>query len=208
MRTLSPSQLDRINQKISSSQVYYTDIRAELTDHIACKIENGLQNEEDFESLLQKSLTEINPVKFQRQLLMQAHANSFREFLGNFGNLSVLVKTLAMTFMIGSFINLFSKNTPELAETVLKTSFLIACYSGFILGLWKNKYLSNSRVLTSANVLFLIASLSQFFLRLEWLTWTGANTQQLLFFMTACFSFILCSGYTNLFRQFRKLQWQ
>ncbi|GAB2499307.1 hypothetical protein [Algoriphagus taiwanensis] len=205
---LSSDQIAQINQKISSSQVYYTDIRAELTDHIACKIENGLQNEEDFEDLLQKSLTEINPGKFQRQLLMQAHANSFREFLGNLANLGVLVKTLAMTLVIGTFINLFSKNTPEFAETVLKTAFLIACYSGFFLGLWKNKYLSNSRVLTSANVLFLIASLSQFFLRLEWLTWTGANIQQLLFFMTACFSFILCSGYTNLFRQFRKLQWQ
>jgi hypothetical protein len=113
-----------------------------------------------------------------------------------------------MTLVVGSFINVFSKNTPEFAEAVLKTSFLIACFSGFVLGLWKTKYLSNSRVLTSANVLFLIASLSQFFLRLEWLTWTGANTQQLLFFMTACFSFILCSGYTNLFRQFRRLQWQ
>ncbi len=205
---LSFDQIARINQKISSNQVYYTDILAELTDHIACKIENQLQKEEDFEGILQKSLAEVNPDKFQRNLLTQAHLNSLKEFLGNFGNLSVLVKTLAITFVVGSFINLFSKNTPEFAETALKTAFLIACYSGFILGLWKNKYLSNSRVLTSANVLFLIASLSQFFLRLEWLTWPGASDKQLLFFMTACFSFILCSGYTNLFRQFRKLQWQ
>lgn len=208
MRTLSPSQLDRIRRKISSSQVYYTDIRAELIDHIASKIEAELRDENEFERLLQKSLAEVNPKKFQQSLLIQAHLNSLKEFLGNFGNLKIMVKTIAMTFVIGSFINLFSKNTPEFAETALKSAFLIACYSGFILGLWKNKYLSNSRVLTSANVLFLIASLSQFFLRLEWLTWTGANTQQLLFFMTACFSFILCSGYTNLFRQFRKLQWQ
>lgn len=206
MKPLSRQEIARINQKISSSHVYYTDIRAELTDHIACKIETKLQTEEDFEVLLQKTLTEIDPGKFQRQLLVQAHANSFREFLGNFGNLGVLVKTLAMTFVIGNFINLFPSNGPEFAESVLKTAFLIACYSGFILGLWKNKYLSNSQILTAANVLFLIASLSQFFLKLEWLAWSGASNRQLLFFMTACFSFILCSGYTNLFRQFKKVK--
>lgn len=208
MRTLSPRQLDIIQRKIGSSHVYYTDIRTELTDHIACKIETELQKEEGFEELLHKTLTEIDPRKFQRNLLIQAHLNAVKEFFGNIGNMRMMVKTLAMTFVVGSFINLFSKNTAEFPEAALKTAFLFACYSGFVLGLWKNKYLSNSRVLTSANVLFLIASLSQFFLRLEWLTWTGANDQQLLFFITGCFSFILCSGYTNLYRQFRKLQWQ
>ena len=208
MRTLSPQEIARINQKIGPSQVYYTDIRAELVDHFAYKIEAELSNEVEFEGLLQKTLSDINTKKFQREVLIQAHLSSLKEFFGNFGDLRMMAKGIAMTFFIGSFINLFSKNTPEFAEAALKTSFLIACYGGFVLGLWKNTYLSNSRVLTSANVLFLIASLSQFFLRLEWLTWTGANPQQVLFFMTACFSFILCSGYTNLFRQFRKLQWQ
>lgn len=132
---LTSEQIDRIKQKIKLRRIYYLDIQAELTDHIACKIENELQKEEDFEDLLHNTLKEFDLGKFQRQLLMQAHTNSFREFLGNFGNLSVLVKTLAITFLIGNFINLFSKNTPEFAETVLKTSFLIACYSGFILGL-------------------------------------------------------------------------
>lgn len=205
---LTSEQIDRIKQKIKLRRIYYLDIQAELTDHIACKIENELKSEQEFELVLQKVVKEVNPKKFQTQLLLQTHANSFREFLGNFGNLSVMVKTIAMTFVVGSFINLFSKNTPEFAEAVLKSAFVIASFSGFILGLWRNKYLNNSGVLTAANVLFLISSLSQFFLRLEWLTWTGANTQHLLFFITACFSFILCSGYTNLFRQFRKLQWQ
>jgi hypothetical protein len=111
-----------------------------------------------------------------------------------------------MTFVIGSSINLFSTNTPEFAETVLKTAFLIACHGSFILVLWGNKYLGNSKLLTTANVLFLISTLSQFFLRLEWLTWTGVNDQQLLFLMSACFSFILCSGYSNIYFQFKKLK--
>ncbi|GMQ30559.1 hypothetical protein [Algoriphagus confluentis] len=207
MRTLSSTQLDRIRRKISSSQVYYTDIRAELTDHIACKIETEIKDEEEFESLLQKSLAEINPSKFQRNLLIQSHFSSLKELLGNLGNLRIMVKTVGMTLIIGSFINVFSTYTPETAEKALKTAFLITCYGGFVLGLWKNKYLSNSQVLTSANVLFFIASLSQFFLRLEWLAWTGANPKPLLFFMTACFSFILCSGYANLFRKLKKVQW-
>lgn len=205
---LNPEQVSQISQKISSNQVYYTDIRAELTDHIACKIEAKLTNEQDFEEVLQKSLEEVNPKKFQQSLLIQAHLNSLKEFLGNFGNLRIMVKTIAMTFVIGSFINLFSKNTPEFAEAALKTAFLIASYSGFILVLWGNKYFGNSRLLTAANILFLIASLSQFFLRLEWLTWTEANNQQLLFTLTACFSFILCSGYANLFRKFQNLKWR
>ena len=208
MRTLSSTQLDRIRRKISSSQVYYTDIRAELTDHIACKIETEIKDEEEFESLLQKSLVEINPSKFQRSLLIQSHFSSLKEFLGNLGNLRIMVKTVGMALIIGSFINLFSTYAPETAEKALKTAFLIACYGGFVLGLWKNKYLSNSQVLTSANVLILIASFSQFFLRLEWLAWTGASHQKLLLFMTACFSFILCSGYANLFRKFKNVQWQ
>lgn len=203
---LSPNQVSKISQKISSSQVYYTDIRAELTDHIACKIEAELQKAEDFENLLQKSFAEVNPKKFQQSLLIQAHLNSLKAFLGNLGDLRIMVKTILMTFVIGSFINLFSKNTPEFAETVLKTAFLIACYSSFILVLLGNKYYGNSRLLTAANVLFLLASLSQFFLRLEWLTWTGATHQQLLFSLSACFSFILCSGYTNIYRQFKKLK--
>lgn len=205
---LTPEQIDRIKQKIKLRRIYYLDIQAELTDHIACKIENELKREQEFELVLQKVLKEVNPKKFQIQLLLQTHANSFREFLGNFGNLRMMVKTIAITIVVGSFINLFSKNTPEFAEAVLKSAFVIASFSGFILGLWRNKYLNNSRVLTSANVLFLISSLSQFFLRLEWLTWTGASNQQLLFFFTACFSFILCSGYSNLFNQFRKRQLQ
>lgn len=205
---LNPQQVSQISQKISSNQVYYTDIRAELTDHIACKIEAKLTNEQDFEEVLQKSLEEVNPKKFQQSLLIQAHLNSLKEFLSNFGNMRIMVKTIAMTFLIGSFINLFSKNTPEFAETALKTAFLIASYSGFVFGLLRNKYLTHSQVLTAANVLFLIASLSQFFLRLEWLTWTGATNRELLFFMTACFSFILCSGYSNLFRKFQNLQWR
>ncbi|WP_111670492.1 hypothetical protein [Algoriphagus litoralis] len=208
MRTLTTQEIAQISKKISSSQVFYTDIRAELIDHIASKIEAELRDENEFERLLQKSLAEVNPKKFQQSLLIQAHLNSLKEFLGNFGNLRIMVKTIAMTFVIGSFINLFSKNTPEFAETALKTAFLIASYSGFLVGLWKNKFLSNSQVLTSANVLFLIASLSQFFLRLERLSWTEANNQQLLFFMTACFSFVLCSGYANLFRKFQNLQWR
>ena len=205
---LSPNQVSQISQKISSNQVYYTDIRAELTDHIACKIEAELHTEDDFEEVLQKSLAEVNPKKFQRSLLIQAHLNSLKDFLVNLGDVRIMAKTIIMTFVIGSFINLFSKNTPEFAETVLKTAFLIACYGSFIVVLWGNKYFGNSKLLTAANVLFLLASLSQFFLRLEWLTWTGANNQHLLFFFTLCFSFILCSGYTNLFNQFRKFQFQ
>jgi ABC-type multidrug transport system fused ATPase/permease subunit len=203
---LNPQQVSQISQKISSNQVYYADIRAELTDHIACKIEAELHTEDDFEEILQKSLSEVNPKKFQQSLLIQAHLNSLKEFVGNLGNPRIMVKTILMTFLIGSFINLFSKNTPEFAESVLKTAFLIACYGCFILVLWGNKYFGNSKLLTAANVLFLLTSLSQFFLRLEWLTWTGGNNQQILFSLSACFSFIICSGYTNIYRQFKKLK--
>ena len=203
---LNPSQISQINQKISSSQVYYTDIRTELTDHIACKIETELKKVDEFEGLLQKTLTEINPSKFQRKLIIQAHLNSVKEFFGNIGDLRIVFKSIAMTVVIGSFINLFSTKNPEFAEVALKDAFLIAYSFGFILTLWANKYLGNSRLLTAATVLFFIATLSQFFLKLERLAWTGASHQHLLFFMTACFSFILCSGYTNLFSQFKKLK--
>ena len=86
---LSPNQVSQISQKISSNQVYYTDIRAELTDHIACKIEAELHTEDDFEEVLQKSLAEVNPKKFQRSLLIQAHLNSLKDFLVNLDGLLV-----------------------------------------------------------------------------------------------------------------------
>ena len=203
---LTPSQISRINQKIASHRVYYNDIRTELTDHITCKIETELKKVDEFEGLLQKTLTEINPTKFQRQLIIQAHLNSVKEFFGNIGDLRLVFKSITMTVVIGSFINLFSTKNPEFAEAAPKSAFLIACYGGFILTLLANKYLGNSRLLTAATVLFFIATLSQFFLKLERLAWTGGSNQQLLFFMTACFSFILCSGYTNLFSQFKKLK--
>ncbi|SDA46771.1 hypothetical protein SAMN03080617_00552 [Algoriphagus alkaliphilus] len=203
---LSPEQIIRINQKIRLRRVKYNDICAEMTDHIACKIEAELKNEIDFERLLHKTMMEVNPRKFQRNLLIQANLNAVKEFFGNIGDLRLVVKSIAMTFIIGSFINLFSKNTPEFAETALKSAFSIAYFLGFILILWANKYIRNSRLLTTGTVFFFIATFSQFFLKLERLAWTGASNHQLLFFMTACFSFILCSGYANLFRQFKKLK--
>lgn len=134
---LSPEQIIRINQKIRLRRVKYNDICAEMTDHIACKIEAELKNEIDFERLLHKTMMEVNPRKFQRNLLIQANLNAVKEFFGNIGDLRLVVKSIAMTFIIGSFINLFSKNTPEFAETALKSAFSIAYFLGFILILWQ-----------------------------------------------------------------------
>lgn len=203
---LSPEQIIRINQKIRLRRVKYNDICAEMTDHIACKIEAELKNESEFERLLHTTLLEVNPRKFQRNLLIQAHLNAVKEFFGNIGDLRLVINSIAMTVIIGSFINLFSTNTPEFAETALKSAFVIAYTSGFILTLLANKYIGNSQILTVGTVFFFIATFSQFFLKLERLAWTGASKHQLLFFITACFSFILCSGYANLFRQFKKLK--
>ena len=49
---LSPKQISQISQKIGSGKIFYTDIQTEFTDHIACKIEGELKNEEEFENFV------------------------------------------------------------------------------------------------------------------------------------------------------------
>lgn len=205
---LTTTQLFQIQRWIGLEKVYYSDIKTELADHIACRIESEMNREEDFEPLLEKALVELNPKQFQQRVLLQTHLSSLKDLFGNIGSPKILAISIGFTVLIGAVMHFFPNPNPDFFEKNLKSAFSIPSYSVVIFGLWKNKSLGNSQVLSTLNTIFLLASLSIFFLRVEWLQWTGFNSQILLFFMTAYFSFILCSGYSNLFKKIRKIQWQ
>jgi hypothetical protein len=201
---LTSSQFSQIQRQIGLEKIHHLDIKSELADHIACKIESELSHKDEFEKLLQRALTEINPKKFQQQLLIQAHLSSLKELFGTIGNPKILAISIGIAILIGTTMHLIPN--PDFFEENLKSGFLIVYSSLFIFGIRKNKSFGNSQILSSLNILVLVASLSHFSIRLDWLQWTGFTSQTLLFSMTAYFSFIVCTGYFILLRKIRKLK--
>lgn len=192
---LSTSQITQITQiqsSLSSRNIFYDDIRAELVDHFATEIEENLDKGQSFELLLQEKLSSFNQKKFQRNLLLQTHLGMLKAIFNKMLSFWLLVKVIIMTYVIGVFINAFYDYS---AEQLLKTSFITAFIAVAFFGLIRTRLLKNSQIVAAGNTLFMVAMLSQFVLQLEWLQWTGFSNQTLLYAFTFWFCLLLVSGF-------------
>ncbi|UZD22477.1 hypothetical protein PBT90_03420 [Algoriphagus halophytocola] len=192
---LSPSQISQIQSSLSSGNIYYDDIRAELVDHIATEIEENLDEGQSFDLLLHEKLSSFNQKKFQRILLLQTHLGMLKAIFKKMLSFWLAFKVIVMTYFIGFIVTAFSNYTPEFAEQVLKTSFILIFLAVAILGLIRTRLLKNSQIIAAGNMLFMLAMLSQFVLQLEWLQWTGLTNQTLLYAFTFWFCLLLVSGF-------------
>ncbi|SFT95590.1 hypothetical protein SAMN04489724_2950 [Algoriphagus locisalis] len=192
---LSPSQISKIKSSLSGGNIYYDDIRTELVDHFATEIEENLEEGQSFELLLDEKLSNFNQKKFQRNLLLQTHLGMLKAIFKKMLFFWLAFKVIVMTFFIGFIVNVFSTYTPEFAEQVLKTSFILTFLAIAMLALIRTRFLKNSQIVAAGNTLFMIAMLSQFVLQLEWLQWTGLTNQKLLYGFTFWFCLLLVAGF-------------
>jgi len=192
---LTKEQITTIQTSLSVESIFYADIKAELVDHIAAQIESELGSEQSFELLLHERLRYFNQKKFQRQILLKTHLGMIQSFFKHMNSFWLTVFVIAVTFVIGFWINAIYVGEPFLAEKALKTSFIILLVAIIVIGFSKPKMLKNSQIVAAGNTLFMIGMISQFVLRLEWLQWTGLSNQALIYEMTFWFCLILVAGF-------------
>jgi hypothetical protein len=203
---LSSQQMTQIRSSLSQGKIYYADIRNELLDHRASAIEGDMKEGVTFKQAMKNQLKDFNEAKFQREILLHTHLGMVKSIFKEIGNFRILFIVLLMTVVIVGFMNLFAAQNPAYSETLLKVSMMIAITLLAILGLFSTRLLRNSQVMSAGNTLFLMGSLSQYFLRLEWLQWTGLSDQTLLYGMTFWFCLLLTAGFRVLATRITKVQ--
>ncbi|WP_075349535.1 hypothetical protein [Algoriphagus marinus] len=204
--SLSTNQINQIQSSLASGNIYYDDIKDELVDHRASAIERDMEEGLTFEQAMSNQLKNFNESKFQREILLHTHLGMLKNIFQEMGNFRILFKVLLMTLVIVGFMNLFAAENPAYSETLLKVSMMIAITLSAILGLFSTRLMRNSQVMAAGNTLFLMGSLSQYFLRLEWLQWTGFSDQVLLHGLTFWFCLILTAGFRLLANRITKVQ--
>lgn len=203
---LNNQQITQISYLFSQGRIYYSDIREELLDHRASAIEMDMEEGLTFEQALKNQIKDFNESKFQREILLHTHLGMVKSIFKEMLKSEILFKVLLMTLVIVGFMNLFAALNPGYSETLLKVSVMIAITLLAILGLFSTGLFRNSQVMSAGNTLFLIGSLSQYFLRLEWLQWTGLSDQTLLYGITFWFCLILTAGFRVLATRIAKVQ--
>lgn len=203
---LTSSQIAQIQSSLSNGNIFYDDIKAELVDHFATEIEEKMDGSKSFELLLQEKLIGFDQKKFQRTLLLQSHIGMLKTIFNNMLSFWLLVKVAVIAYVIGFIINSFYTFSPEFAEQVLKTSFILTFLVIAILGLIRTRLLKNSQIVAAGNSLFMLGMISQFILRLEWLQWIGLTNKSLLFILTFWFCLLLVAGYRVLSGKVTRVQ--
>lgn len=203
---LSKDQINQIEKSLSNGLIFYDDIKTELVDHFATEIEEKLDEKKSFEILLNEKLRGFDQKKFQRALLLQSHLGILKVIFKKMLSFWLLFKVVFMTYIIGGIVNLFSTYTPEFAEQVLKTSFILTFLMIAIFGLIRTRLLKNSQIVAAGNTLFMVAMLSQFILKIEWLGWTGLSNQTILYGFTFWFCILLVAGFRVLSGTVKRVQ--
>jgi hypothetical protein len=198
---LNPEQVSQISQKISSNQVYYTDIRAELTDHIACKIEAKLTNEQDFEEVLQKSLEDVNPKKFQRRILILSHLGMAKNLFRDMLRPTILFKSAVLCATWILMIFLFDDLSPAAASKHIKT-LMISGLLGMAMLSFSRDLLKSSSLVAEGNTFWLVFCFGQFALNMDLLIFLGLSAEIALYTIIFLLSLIYVSGLYQVTRQF------
>lgn len=202
---LSPEQIDRISHKISSSEIYYTDIRAELTDHIACKVEVRMAQGQSFDQALEETCTEINPRQFQRKVLSASHLGMAKQLGSYMVRPMILLKSalLCATYLVIVF--LFDDLTPEGSVKQIKT-LMLSGFLGMALISFSRDLLKNSALVASANTFWWIFCVGQFALNVDLLVFFGLSPEASLYTITFFLSLLSIAGLTLVTAQYKKLK--
>lgn len=201
---LSPSQISQIESSLSGGKIYYEDIRAELVDHIASKVEHAMDEGASFDQALSEISKELNPSSFQRRLLVASHLGFFKTIAGNMLQGSIIFKALTM-FACFLLLIYFFDYSPMEAEIHIKTIFISLILGMVILGLLGG-LLKNSQLLSAGNSLWLILCVAQFVLNLDWLVWLGLSPLASIYLIAFFLSLVFIAGFSELVSQAKKLR--
>lgn len=201
---LTPSQIVQIQFSLSSRNIYYDDIRAELVDHIASRVENAMETGIPYERALTEVRKEINPATFQMKLLVASHLGFVKTIASNMLKGSILLRSILL-FAVWVIIITFFEYSPDVAEKHVKTIFISTTVGLAIIGLWGG-LLKNSQVVSAGNTLWLIICISQFALNLDLIAWLGLSPLVAIDLITFLLSLLLIAGLSEVVFQTKKLR--
>lgn len=148
-------QLEHINQYISSQSICYTDIRHELTDHIATAIEHKMAEENtSFANAFSQTIEEVNCTAIQRKKLINETLALWKtvgrnalDLLKGYRALMLLMTTFLTSLAFFSGVNLQSlDNWFSTGINVLVMIPVIACLFDKTLKPYRQSYFMSSVV--------------------------------------------------------------
>ncbi|SFB15991.1 hypothetical protein [Algoriphagus aquimarinus] len=199
---LTSEQISQIQSSLSGGKIYYDDIRAEMVDHIASKVEDAMEQGIPFEEALESAQKDINPFNFQMKLLVASHLGFFKTIVSNMLKGSILLKSIPL-FAVCLFFIYFDQS-PEASEKHVKTIFISATVGWALMGLWGG-LLKNSKVVAAGNTLWLIVCISQVVLNLDFIVWLGIPPQIAIYLITFLLSLLYIAGLSEVVFQTKKL---
>ncbi len=199
---LSSDQITKIEASLSGGKIYYDDIRAEMVDHIASKVEDALETGIPFEEALESAQKDINPFNFQMKLLVASHLGFVKTIASNMLKGSILLKSIPL-FAVCLFFIYFDQSL-EASEKHVKTIFISTTIGWALMGLWGG-LLKNSKVVSAGNTLWLLICISQFALNLDLMVWLGLPPQIAIYMITFLLSLLYIAGLSEVVFQTKKL---
>ncbi|MDN3205790.1 hypothetical protein [Algoriphagus sediminis] len=199
---LSENQLEQIKAVAQDNSIFYQDIRNELIDHLASKVEELMGSGLNFEEAFLLSKKEVNPNEFQRKILMASHLGYFKSIFKNLLNWRILLKSIPLfTFMVLIF---FIRNLdPFAAEKGLKVIVISCTVAMALMGLWGG-LLKNSQVVSAGNTLWLTICISQLLLDLDTFVWIGISPHASIYLITFSLCLLLISGLSEVVTQTKR----
>lgn len=200
---LTTEQIAQIKSSLSGGKIHYDDIRAELIDHMASKVEDAMESGIPFESALSEVRKEIKPSTFQMKLLIASHLGFVKTIASNMLKGSMLLKSIPL-FAVCLFFIYFDQNAEE-AEKHVKTIFISTTVGFALLGFWGG-LLKNSQVLSAGNTLWLMFCISQFVLNLDFIVWLGLSPLAAIYLISFLLSLLFIAGLSEVVLQTKKLK--
>ena len=202
---LTTTQLFQIQRWIGLEKVYYSDIKAELVDHVCSKIEDNMDKGQSFEQAFAKTQNAINPRHFQIQILLATYLGMAKQLFANMLKPMILLKStvLCATWLIILF--LFEDLAPDTAVKHIKT-LMVSGFLGMALISFSRDLLKNSLIVAAGINFCLTLCIGQFILNMDLLIFLGLSPDSALFIITYVLSVISISGLTQVSGQYKKVR--
>lgn len=202
---LNQIQLSQIQRWIGLEKVYYSDIKAELVDHVCSKIEGNMDKGQSFEQAFSKTQNAINPRHFQMQILLATYLGLAKQLFTNMLKPMILLKSavLCATYLITLF--LFEDLAPDTAVKHIKT-LMVSSFLGMALISYSHDLLKNSLIVAAGINFCLTFCIGQFILNMDLLIFFGLSPDSALFIIIYVLSVISISGLTQVSGQYKKMR--
>lgn len=203
--TLNRSQIQYIYDLVGAKDIYYKDLRDELTDHIASAAEQHMAgSHEQFEVIVKEIVEEVNPEKIQRLRMLGSLLLPFRA-IGQMHPIKTMLIFLTTGLGLNFLTSLFG--SLESANDWIAVFFVIVATLPALVSIadqkWKPYKMSffMSAVLGCHFVTYLLHYSSSFFFE----SFLLQNEWALIAFYTLGFGMIILT-YHAIYQQYKKVK--